>query len=87
MKDTNIYERWQRHDLFGRGKAKSVKYWTALGRALISHKFVVEVMKTMNRQESINKYVTESKFLCLLMEGSGSAQIITDPKGPNTYRT
>ena len=49
MKDTNIFVNWQQHHLWGKGKAKSVKYWTALGRTLISNKLVVEVKKQMNR--------------------------------------
>jgi hypothetical protein len=52
MKDTKIFENWQRDPLFGWGKAKSVKYWTALGRTLISHKLIQEVKKQMNRQMS-----------------------------------
>lgn len=47
MKDNKIFDSWQQHALFGRGKTKSVKYWTALGRALISAKLVIEVKKQM----------------------------------------
>lgn len=36
MKDTKIWDKWIRDPLFGKGKSKSVKYWTALARVLIS---------------------------------------------------
>ena len=56
MKDTNIFVNWQQHHLWGKGKAKSVKYWTALGRTLISNKLVVEVKKQMNRYRTIHQH-------------------------------
>ena len=40
MKDTKIFESWTEKPIFGKGKSKSDKYWTALGRALISKESV-----------------------------------------------
>jgi superfamily II DNA helicase RecQ len=54
MKDTKIWDKWQQSSLFGWGKSKSVKYWTALGRTLISRKLVQEVKKQMPRQLAAN---------------------------------
>jgi len=47
MKDRNIYDRWQQSEFWGKGKAKSVKYWTALGRTLLSKGFLQEVKHKM----------------------------------------
>ena len=47
MKDTKIWDNWQRSEIFGKGKSKSVKYWTALGRTLISKGLLKEVKQSM----------------------------------------
>ena len=33
-------DRWIKHKLYGQGKGKSDKYWTALGRTLISKGYI-----------------------------------------------
>jgi len=47
MKDTKIWDKWIRDPLFGKGKSKSVKYWTALARVLISQGYLKEVKHTL----------------------------------------
>eukprot|EP00088_Acartia_fossae_P057671 TRINITY_DN672_c0_g1_i5.p1 TRINITY_DN672_c0_g1~~TRINITY_DN672_c0_g1_i5.p1 ORF type:complete len:1015 (-),score=248.00 TRINITY_DN672_c0_g1_i5:268-3312(-) len=46
-KDTKIYERWIQHEVFGAGSNKSDKYWTALGRELVSKGLIKENKQTM----------------------------------------
>jgi len=43
MKDPRMSDRWIKHKLYGQGKGKSDKYWTALGRTLISKGYIQEV--------------------------------------------
>jgi len=47
MRDTKIFENWTEKPIFGKGKSKSDKYWTALGRALISKGLLKEVKQQM----------------------------------------
>ena len=47
MKDTKIYESWHRSEVWAKGKAKSIKYWTALGRCLVSKGLLKEVKQQM----------------------------------------
>ena len=46
-KDTKILESWHRSEVWARGKSKSVKYWTALGRCLVSKGLLKEIKQHM----------------------------------------
>jgi len=45
--DNKLFDRWKQSEVFGKGKGRSAKFWTALGRELISKSYLKEVKQSM----------------------------------------